>query len=718
MDRDVALAGDRGKIAVLESRFGPQPVGARAHLCIYSRAMRFNPIRTDQVVAAAGRTLSITGTWLMSQFDVAATPTAPIETAAFLDSFLPSLMPRTSSHQGMAAGVGILGARLAGGTLETVGGLAVRPSAPLSRHLVLRAAEGLAGHGLATLPERDDEGLGRSVARSAGYAVRSAAIGGAVFDISNTLRARSSSQRQTRILGGVMVTSGLVIWASKRLAVRKEEIQRWPIVQNASTLEAAAFAAAMSWTGTGLARAFQATGRGARRYFGPGPTKSVLALAVNTAAWTGGLVGAYNGVIAAIGRANEKIEPAYATIPNSELVSGSAESGSPFAELGQQGRRFVTDVVTPDQIEEVMGEPAAAHPIRTYVGFNSEPVYPTGRAELALAELERTGAFDRSYLLLVSPTGTGWVDQTVVEAAELLTRGDLATCSIQYGRFPSFLCVQKVGLGRIQFRLLLWGIRLRLAAQPPENRPKVLIFGESLGAWTASDVLLNQGIKGFDHYGIDRALWVGLPALARWSRNGMTRKPSDLVPAGTVGVFDNHEQLAALDDTARAGLRAVVLSHDNDPVAALKPELAVQQPEWLRETRGRNVSRAMDWIPFVTFWQVAIDAANAMVMVPGEFRSFGHDYRADISRFVRDAFQLPDADEPQMERIDSALKRLDVERVERINETSDDGEQPVLSVNAPLGSFRGGVPIVIRHPTRARWFGRRTGAVERDVGTV
>jgi uncharacterized membrane protein len=137
-------------------------------------------------------------------------------------------------------------------------------------------------------------------------------------------------------------------------------------------------------------------------------------------------------------------------------------------------------VVTPELIEQVMGEPAVAQPIRTYVGFNSEPLYQTGRAELALAELERAGAFDRSHLLLVSPTGTGWVDYTLIEAAELLTRGDIATCCVQYGRYPSFLSVQKVALGRRQFRLLLWGVKQRLAGMPPEGRPRVLVFGESL----------------------------------------------------------------------------------------------------------------------------------------------------------------------------------------------------------------------------------------------
>ena len=67
---------------------------------------------------------------------------------------------------------------------------------------------------------------------------------------------------------------------------------------------------------------------------------------------------------------------------------------------------------------------------------------------------------------------------------------------------------------------------------PPEKRPKVLVFGESLGAWSSSDVVMYQGIKGFDHYGIDRALWFGLPGLAKWSRNGMARGAATSSPRG------------------------------------------------------------------------------------------------------------------------------------------------------------------------------------------
>jgi uncharacterized membrane protein len=381
-----------------------------------------------------------------------------------------------------------------------------------------------------------------------------------------------------------------------------------------------------------------------------------------------------------VARANERIEPAYSSPPSSEFVSGGPNSDSPFEELGLQGRRYVTDVVTPELIEKTMGEPAVAHPIRAYVGFNSEPIYASGRAELALEELDRLGAFDRSHLLLICPTGTGWVDQTVIETAELLTRGDIATACIQYGRSPSFLAVQKVALGRAQFRQLLWGVKQRLAERPPESRPKVYVFGESLGAWSSSDVVMYQGIGGFDSYGIDRALWFGLPGLAKWSKTGMREGSSDLVPPGTVAAFDRPEQLEELTEEERNKLRAVILDHDNDPIAVVAPRLAVKKPDWLKpETKGRGVPDSMSWTPLITFVHIGIDAMNAMVTVPGEFKSFGHDYRADTTRMVYLAYHLPATSEEQIEAVEETLRQLELERAERIKQSKEsvaaEGEQ-------------------------------------------
>jgi uncharacterized membrane protein len=640
---------------------------------------------------------------------VAASPAAPRETVAALEAFGPSLMPRTSRLHGVAMGLGVLGARATTGVVEKLTRLAVPADAPLPAQLAARAVIGGAGAALAAVPERHCQRLWMASLRSTGQLLRDGTAGAAVHDLGRWVQRRYPSQPAVRpIAVGAIHTAGLLYRAGRRLPAREPAVDRWPRPQTATLPGALATSYAVTTVGTGLARGFVWSRGALESYFGPGPSKRALARLVNAGLWAGAATAVYSAGVAYVGRANEKVEPGYATPPPSPLVSGSEHSLLPFGDLGQQGRRYVTDVVTPELIEEVMGEPAVAHPIRTYVGFNSEPLYQTGRAELALAELDRTGAFDRSYLLLISPTGTGWVDHTLIETAEFLTRGDIATCCVQYGRYPSFLSVQKVALGQGQFRLLLWGVKQRLAERPPERRPRVLVFGESLGAWTSSDVVMFQGIEGFDHYGIDRALWVGLPWLAKWSRSGMTRGSSTLVPQGTVAVFDRQEQLQALAEEERARLRAVVLSHDNDPIAVFGPDLLVQRPTWLANgRRGRGVPEQMRWLPLGTFLQTGMDAMNAMLKVPGEFTSFGHDYRADMAGFVGDAYRLPKATAPQLAGIERTLRTLELERAERIRAEHSHAAPPAPAQRPGGDRARGGVPLRDPRTRGARWIGRR-----------
>jgi uncharacterized membrane protein len=644
---------------------------------------------------------------------VAASPAAPREAVAALDSFGPTLMPRTARLQGVAMGLGVLGARATTSMVEKLTRMVVPADAPLPAQLAARAVIGGAGVALAAVPERHCRRLWVASLRSTGQLLRDGAAAAAVHDLGRWVQRRYPDQRAVRpIAVSAIHTAGLLYRAGRRLPGREAAVDRWPLPKTTTLPGALATSYVVTTVGTGLAQGFVWSRGALESYFGPGPSKRVLARLVNAGVWAGAAMAVYNAGVAYVGRANQKVEPGYATPPASSLLSGCPESLLPFADLGQQGRRFVTDVVTPELIEQVMGEPAVAQPIRVYVGFNSEPLYQTGRAELALAELERAGAFQRSYLLLISPTGTGWVDQTLIEASEFLTRGDIATCCIQYARYPSFLSVQKVALGRRQFRLLLWGVKQRLAGLPPQGRPRVLVFGESLGAWTSSDVLMYQGIDGFDHYGIDRALWVGLPWLAKWSRSGMTRGSGTLVPQGTVGVFDRHEQLRDLTEEQRRGLRAVVLSHDNDPIAVFGPELLVQRPAWLANgQRGRGVHEQMRWLPLVTFVQTGMDAMNAMLRVPGEFTSFGHDYRADMAGFVGDAYHLPDATDPQLARIEQMLRSLELERAERIKAEHSDAAPPAPAQRSGGDSLRGGVPLRSPRTRGARWLGRRGPAV-------
>ncbi len=140
-----------------------------------------------------------------------------------------------------------------------------------------------------------------------------------------------------------------------------------------------------------------------------------------------------------------------------------------------------------------MGEPAAAHPIRAFVGVNSEPIYPSGRSEMMLDELERLGRLRAvpSAARESHRDGVGRSDDD--RGGRVLHQGRHRDRVHPVRARSLFLEVQKVHLGRSQFRGLLWGVKQRLAGIPEAERPKVLVFGESLGSWSSSDVVMHQG---------------------------------------------------------------------------------------------------------------------------------------------------------------------------------------------------------------------------------
>ncbi|MEE8486358.1 MAG: alpha/beta-hydrolase family protein [Acidimicrobiia bacterium] len=622
-----------------------------------------------------GRGSVSVATALAERFNpVVGDPSAPLKTAAFLDAFGPSLMPRASMHQGIAAGISVLAAELVGKGVDTAIRRVVPYTLPYTLRLGARAVMTAVGYGLTQMPQSRRESTAVASVRTAGRLAMAAGVGGMVYESGTELRHRYPAAGPIRpIVVGLGGFAGAILYSGKLLETRQGIIKRWSAEDTPASMPVSlAIAVGVANAGRLIGRGFLTSRRSSMGYFGDDPVRRSVGRAINWAVWAGGASALYSAGVAYIARANETIEPAYSQAPENPYVSGGPRSISPFDELGLQGRRYVTDVVTPELIEATLDEKAAEHPIRAYIGYNSEPFYSTGRSEMALDELARLGAFDRKYLLLFSPTGTGWVDQTMIESAEIFARGDIATCCIQYSRSPSFLAVQKVELGRQQFRQLLWGIAQRLADRPEAERPKVLVFGESLGAWASSDVVMHRGIEGFDHYGIDRALWFGLPGLAKWSKNGMRDGSSDLVPKGTVGAFDRPGQLAELTNEERDKMRAVILDHDNDPIAQISLRLAVKQPAWLEPgPRGRNIPESMKWIPLLTFVQVAVDAMNAMRAIPGEFKSFGHDYRGDTAEIVHSAFHFDPVTGEQMAKVDDTLKQLELERGERIKASKE-----------------------------------------------
>jgi uncharacterized membrane protein len=372
-------------------------------------------------------------------------------------------------------------------------------------------------------------------------------------------------------------------------------------------------------------------------------------------------------------------------------ISGGPESLVPWKSLGREGRRHALAYAHPEpvpdrpagmpdlSIQTVMGAPVRARPVQVYVPLDSAGT-ARQRVDLALAEMDRTGAFERSLIMLISPTGTGYVNYVAVAAAQYLTLGDVATVTLQYSKRPSPLSLGMVKAARQQNRLLWLRVleRVREMAGP---RPRVVLFGESLGAHTSQDVFLHWGTLGLEALGIDRALWIGTPYGSGWMRQVTGNDRIDVDP-DALAVVNDFAQLKALDPERRSRLRYVLLSHDNDGVTRFGLDLLTTPPGWLGPDRPqvetvdgaspRGIPPHLRWRPITTFFQSLVDMKNAQI--PGEYRPWAHDYRADLPRFISAVYGLP-ATEEQMVRIEKAVRQRETLREQLFSERPATGRR-------------------------------------------
>ncbi len=346
--------------------------------------------------------------------------------------------------------------------------------------------------------------------------------------------------------------------------------------------------------------------------------------------------------------------------PSAAGLSGSPGSAIDWHLLGREPRRHLAQVRSAAAIRAVMAEPAR-DPIRLYVGLTSAPSL-TERVDLAMRELERTGALDRSLLVLVSPTGSGYVNYVASAAWEYLSRGDCASLTMQYSSRPSPMSLDRVDEGREQNRATWNAVAEELRRREPEGRPRVVLFGESLGAHTSQDAFLHTGTDGLRRNLIDRALWLGTPYASAWSRTAHAHGIGQVAPGGVLRVTCA-DDIDRLDPQAARAARYVLMEHDDDAIALFNLELLIREPSWLVEQRRRAVPGQARWSTPVTFLQTAVDVKNANNDDPGLFTSAGHDYRADLARAVRFAYGLS-CSAAQLAAVEHALRREDRERAD------------------------------------------------------
>ncbi|MCC5941903.1 MAG: alpha/beta-hydrolase family protein [Balneolaceae bacterium] len=324
-------------------------------------------------------------------------------------------------------------------------------------------------------------------------------------------------------------------------------------------------------------------------------------------------------------RVDSLLEPEFEQ-PTDPLKAGSIQSLLSWEDMGRTGRRFVSGGPSLIDLQRFTDD-SVQNPVRVYVGMNAAETVEE-RADLALQELIRLNAFDREIMVIITPTGTGWVDPGSIETLEYLFRGDVASVAAQYSYLPSPLSLWvEEEYGAEMAQALFQKVYGYWTQLPRDNRPKLYLHGLSLGA-------LNSD-RSFDLYDIiddpfNGALWVGPPFRKETWRTFTERRDPDS-PAwlptfrdGSVVRFANQNGGLEKPGSEWGGFRIAYLQYASDPIVFFDSRSYWREPAWMREPRGPDVSADLRWYPVVTMVQLAVD------MVSGtEPRGFGHDYAAE-----------------------------------------------------------------------------------------
>lgn len=321
--------------------------------------------------------------------------------------------------------------------------------------------------------------------------------------------------------------------------------------------------------------------------------------------------------------ADELIEPDTPQ-PDNPKKTGSAASLLDWDGIGRRGRQFVATAPSREDISAFLGR-EAMEPLRVYVGLRSAET-PEQRARLALDELKRVGAFDRSVLVLITPTGTGWIDPPAIDTLEYLHGGDVATVAIQYSYLASWLSLLiEPEYGGEVSRAMFTEIYSYWTGLPRDSRPKLYLYGLSLGAMNSQRSSELFEVLGDPYQG---ALWAGPPYSSQlWRSITARRDPGSPVwlprfRDGSYIRFTGQENALDIPGAKWGPMRVVYLQYASDAVVFFDPLSVYRAPEWMHEPRGPDVSPQMRWYPIVSFLQLLVDMMTATTTPMGH----GHVY--------------------------------------------------------------------------------------------
>lgn len=323
---------------------------------------------------------------------------------------------------------------------------------------------------------------------------------------------------------------------------------------------------------------------------------------------------------------DELIEPDTAQ-PTDPLRTGSKASLVSWQNLGRQGRGYVAGGPSEKEIAEFTGRDAK-EPIRVYVGLNAANT-SEARAKLALNELIRVGGFERESLVVITPTGTGWVDSEAMDPVEYMLDGDVSSVAVQYSYLASWLSLLvEPDYGSQTARALFHEVYNYWTRLPKDNRPKLYLYGLSLGALSSEQSAELFEVIGDPYQG---AVWSGPPFPSRvWRAMTNARNPESpawlpRVGDGSYVRFTSQKDALDIPDAHWGPMRIVYLQYASDPITFFEYSSLYNKPDWMNDPRGPDISAEFSWYPVVTFLQLALDMAMATTTPMG----FGHVYAGE-----------------------------------------------------------------------------------------
>jgi len=329
-----------------------------------------------------------------------------------------------------------------------------------------------------------------------------------------------------------------------------------------------------------------------------------------------------NGVLlqsfyAFIDRSSQQVDsliPITLEKPSNPLSTWSETSLIDWHTLGSKWRDFVSWVTALEEFEVFFNWQEVTEPLRVYAWLNSAETLDE-RVDLLLSEMIRVWVFERSTLVLVTPTGTGWIDPKSINALELLMRWDVATVGMQYSYLPSWLTLLSdyeawEESARRAFEVIYdyW------SSLPSDTRPELYLHGLSLGSRYSEN---SSDIWDIIADPYNWALWVG-PTYNNTLWNRFTRQRNTGTSFFSPSYWDDSlvrflTQFGTSADLSRDWwiFRILYFQYPSDAVSFFDTQSFWRAPEWMNYEFPADISSELRFIPVVTFFQLLTDNFTA-----------------------------------------------------------------------------------------------------------